>query len=216
MSGERTRIAMTDRSDTFSIPECHYRWGGLSASSGTFMQAGTMMCQDFPPGQWKTFCYGWDDNRAFTTWMFFESTTTTDSAYHTYSVAGDPGSYLYKCKKDSTTLYTNIADHVAFTGKLDAIVEIGTNQGEGLDPAKIWIGTNHMGRAIEYLSGGVWSNAPTQSFYSWAWDSGNVNGGENACLNFKLGIDYSSLYTPVHSIYPGENRTCRNTGDSAW
>lgn len=213
--GESASIAMTSTSDTFyKSDECHFRWGGMTWASGTFMQAGTAMCAYYTPGNWKTFCYGWDDNRAATTWQYWGS-ETSDTASHRYSVASTSGGTLYACKQDSTTLYLNTADHSSYANPgLDSILEIAT--GTTLDSATT-AGVNKFAPAIQYTRGPgwAWEAPPSENYYAWTWNSG-TGSGQSACNVFNIGAKYYVGQTPYPVLRTGTGQTCPAQGSTAW
>lgn len=214
--GFRTQIAMTDLGDDFSTDSCHYRWGGLTESAslgGSFLQAGTQMCSA-NPGWWAPFCYGHTDSGW--TWSYWGS-LTQDTNAHYYSVAGDVvGSYNFKCKQDSTTLYSYLSSDYYFTSPmLNSIGEI-TGPSTGLDPSMIDFRPISLKPAVEYHDSMVWTVAPSQDYITVAWNRDWPYETTNDCSIFNIGTGFSSFWSPYGTIVVGTGQPCRTDGSTAW
>jgi hypothetical protein len=213
--GIRTGVAMTDRSDTFSLPsEYHFRWAGIQTAADFFLQMGTAMSNPSGPNVWKTFCEGWPDHHT-TDWSYFDPSATSDSNFHYYSFqASTIGSTTYQCRKDFQVLLSVDTGHSSFSApKLDSILEVAGGA-VGLDPSLIHAGTDTLSPAVDYLtSGSSWLDAPTESYYAQAWNSHVSGSSANSCPIFSIG--QTLPFSTTHDITVGSGLTCHSSG-VAW
>lgn len=226
-SGEQSTIAMNGGVDTYTgspINSCHYRWGGLymdASSPHTFMQSGTWTgCgTDVGTNRWRIFCYGWDDQISggtWGTWSYFQTSSyQTDTNAHAYQVASNAGSTIYYCKYDGAVQTSHWMEQATWTSPtLNAITEIGAST-VGLDPAQETVKQAIFNPSIQYYNGFAWTDAPTEDYFNWAWNSvtSPPPAGTTACPLFNDGVSYSPL-SLHHWISMGAGLSCAN--GNAW